>query len=268
MSCQLQTGQIKIFTGANNKINDAVQDTGANSKNIIGITNTLGTSETTKNSINITTNASSMVNGTISNNISDKITSTKTGYIDINGAPANFNKYNTNGVAILGITHYPLGTKLLKNFNIDLNNIKGIILGPATSVEINYNLISSTGGSAIRNQSITFKSDIKNKPSCIAGVPVAKSYYTVTNEDIQDELTKTTHYRNSCPKTGTQPKGCFINHSIPSGMMPSVTSITVKVAGTEHFTIFSELPNNNSIYLILLTIIVGLVLIFVLYKYF
>ena len=268
MSCQLQSGQIKIFTGANNKINDAVQDTGANSKNIIGITNTLGTSETTKSSINVTTNALTMVNGTISNNISDKITSTKTGFIDINGAPANFNKYNTNGVAILGITQYPLYAKILKKFNIDLNNIKGIILGPATTVEINYNLISSTGGSPIRNQTIKFTSDIKNKPSCLAGVPVTKNYYTITYEDIQDELTKSTHYRNPCPKTGTQPKGCFINHSIPSGMMPSITNISVRVAGNEHFSISSELPNNNSIYLILLTIIIGLVLIFVLYKYF
>ena len=282
-TCLLQKGQIKIFTGTKSKITDVSKDTGANLSNIYGFTQT--SSGTKQSIINITNMPQQMVNGVLSGSITDKFTQAITaphGYTDINGGTANFSKYQTNGVAVIGVCTTAFSRDTLTKFGVELNNIKGIILGPGTTVTIGYLLHTKDGSltNQINNQSVSFTSTTTNSPKCVSGLPLARGYMIITKEDINDKMVVTTNYTNTCVSTNNPP-GCMLNHTLPLNSVPFITSISVSYSNAvEKFDSIGDGDNNNSIatnqpqgetnvsmYITLLIIVLLLILILLVCKY-
>ena len=278
-TCLLQKGQIKIFTGIKNKIGTISKDSGADLTGVLGFTTNITSNITT---INITNSPQQMNDGVINGNILDKITVTSGGFRDINGSATDLTKYQTNGVAVLGLCNTLFYKDTLLKFGIELNNIKHIIMGPQTTVTFGYYLLTKDGSitNRINDQIISFTSASSHAPKCIKGVTLAKGYMTLTHEDIIDKMITNTSYKNVCPNNGTKPAGCMINHPVPANSIPFINTITITYA-TQHegfdnldnYTINGSnnmiQPNNNNnkslIFLYVLLFIIMLICILVLY---
>jgi hypothetical protein len=215
-----------------------------------------------------------MVNGVLNGVLSDKFTQSTAapyGFTDINNLSANFGKYQTNGVAIIGICDDPLSIDTLSKFGLELNNIKGIIIGPSTTVSFTYFLYTKDGSlmNQLNNQMISFTSPNK-VPKCILGTPVNTKYYTITKEDIIDKMSDSTNYINSCTSSNNS-VGCMINSKLPPNSVPYITGIQVSystaIEGFDNNVVFIEENNNNSLYITLLIVVILLISALLIWKY-